>query len=249
MQSIELARLLAEAKGFADRIEFIQDISTNITLPEPAHIIVSDLRGTLPLFGQHIPTIMDARQRHLAPNGVLIPQKDSLWVSVVEVPTIYNNLLNPWRDPYGFNMAPARQIVLNQWQHDDTDLIRARHLLTEPTNWATLDYRTITNPDVGAEIEQTAVRDGTAHGLLVWFDATLFDGIGFSNAPHLAKPAAVYGRGFFPLLTPVPLAAGDAIQLTLQANLVDDGYEWQWHTRIHNQSNKIVADFKQSTDN
>jgi protein arginine N-methyltransferase 1 len=179
----------------------------------------------------------------------LIPQKDSLWVSVVENATIYQNLLRPWTDPYGFNMEPARQIVLNQWHHDDTDLIRTRHLLTEPTNWTTLDYRTITNPDVGAEIEQTAVRDGTAHGLLVWFDAELIDDIGFSNAPHLAKPAAVYGRGFFPFLTPVSLTMGDTIHLTLQANLVYDDYVWQWHTRICRQHKKTVADFKQSTDN
>ena len=247
--AIGLARELAEVNGFADRIEFIQDISTNVTLPEPADVIVSDLRGVLPLYGQHIPAIVDARQRHLALNGILIPQKDSLWVSVVENATIYQNLLRSWTNPYGFNMEPARQIILNQWHHDDTDLIRVRHLLTEPTNWATLDYRTITNPDVGAEVEQTAARDGTAHGLLVWFDAELIDGIGFSNAPQLAKPAAVYGRGFFPFLKPVSLTAGDTIHLTLQANLVDDGYVWQWHTCINSQNNKMLADFKQSTDN
>ena len=133
--AIDLARELAEANGFADRIEFIQDISTNVTLPELADVVVSDLRGTLPLFGQHIPSIADARQRFLAPDGILIPQQDKLWVSVVEAPLNYNNLLKPWTEPYGFNMEPARQIVLNQWQHDDTDLIRAAHLLTEPTNW------------------------------------------------------------------------------------------------------------------
>jgi len=245
--AIDLARELAEANGFADRIEFIQDISTNVTLPELADVIVSDLRGTLPLFGQHIPSIADARQRFLAPDGILIPQQDKLWVSVVEAPLNYNNLLKPWTEPYGFNMEPARQIVLNQWQHDDTDLIRAAHLLTEPTNWATLDYRTITNPDVEADVVQTAVREGTAHGLLVWFDAELLDGIGFSNSPQSGKVANVYGRGFFPFLNPVKLAEGDTINLSLQATLTDEGYCWQWQTQIHNQDDPkiIFADFKQ----
>ena len=245
--AINLARELAEANGFADRIEFIQDLSTNVTLPELADVIVSDLRGVLPLYGQHIPAIVDARKRFLAPNGVLIPQKDSLWMSVVENATIYQNLLQPWTEPYGFNMEPARQIILNQWQHDDTDLIRARHLLTEPTNWATLDYRTITNPDVGAEIQQMGTRDGTAHGLLVWFDAELLDGIGFSNAPQEKQIASVYGRGFFPFLKPISLTAGDTIHLMIQAILTDDGYSWQWQTRVYSQGNQnmVLADFIQ----
>ncbi|MBE2222394.1 MAG: class I SAM-dependent methyltransferase [Anaerolineae bacterium] len=247
--AIDLAWQVAEANGYADRIEFIQDSSTNISLPERADVIVSDLRGVLPLFGEHIPAIVDARHRHLAPNGMLIPQKDTLWVSVVEAPLVYKNMLKSWADPYGFTMEPARQIILNQWQHDDTDLIRVSHLLTEPTNWATLDYRTITDPDVSASIEQTAVRDGTAHGLLVWFDAELLNGIGFSNAPQSVKSAAVYGRGFFPFLKPVHLTAGDTIRLAIQAAHTEDGYTWQWQTQIlsHNNPKIILADFKQGS--
>src|SRR5437867_10461320 len=42
---IQLAREAAVANGLADRIEFIQNFSTQITLPEPADIIISDLRG------------------------------------------------------------------------------------------------------------------------------------------------------------------------------------------------------------
>ena len=71
--AIHLARQIAAVNGFAGRIEFIQDLSTRISLPELADIIVSDMRGVLPLFGQHIPAIVDARQRHLAPGGRLIP--------------------------------------------------------------------------------------------------------------------------------------------------------------------------------
>src|SRR5215204_2432062 len=50
---ISLAREAAEANGFADRIEFFESLSTAISLPEPASIIISDLRGVLPWFQQH----------------------------------------------------------------------------------------------------------------------------------------------------------------------------------------------------
>src|ERR1044072_7086047 len=52
---IGLAREAAAANGFADRIEFFESVSTEITLPERASIIISDLRGVLPWFQQHIP--------------------------------------------------------------------------------------------------------------------------------------------------------------------------------------------------
>lgn len=248
---IDLAQRLAQENGYADRITFIQDVSTNVTLPEPADIIVSDLRGALPLFDQHILAIVDARQRFLAPQGVLIPQKDRLWVAAVENPAIYNSLLKPWDDPYGLDMGLARQIVLNEWQFDDTDLVQPSDLLTTPTNWAVLDYNTIDHPDVNSgNFVQKARRGGTAHGLLIWFDAELSAGIGFSNAPQNKQLADVYGRGFFPFLNPVPIVAGDTIQLTIQASLTMEGYSWRWRTTVCSQGDRdlIKAEFDQSND-
>src|SRR5512146_481601 len=64
--AIHVARENAESNGVADRIECIQDLSTNVRLPQKADVVVSDLRGILPLFGQHIPAIVHARQNLLA---------------------------------------------------------------------------------------------------------------------------------------------------------------------------------------
>lgn len=247
---IDLAQELARANGFAQRIEFFHDLSTNVTLPEPADVIVSDLRGVLPLFGAHIPAIVDARQRHLAPGGILIPKRDTLWAALVEARAIYKELVRPWQQPYGLSMEPARQIVLNSWSDADTDTIRSRNLLTEPQIWAVLDYTTIENPNVDrSEMIFHATRDGTAHGWLVWFDAELTDDISFSNGPGEAKIAEVYGRGFFPLLEPVPVEEDDRISLALQADLAGEEYLWRWQTRIQSQDDPPIlkADFKQST--
>src|ERR1043166_6038362 len=43
--AINIGREAAAANGFADRIEFFQQLSTEVTLPEPATIIIFDLRG------------------------------------------------------------------------------------------------------------------------------------------------------------------------------------------------------------
>src|SRR5687767_11640886 len=51
--AIQVAREIAAANGYADRIEFIQAMSTQVTLPERADVIISDLGGVLPWFQQH----------------------------------------------------------------------------------------------------------------------------------------------------------------------------------------------------
>lgn len=250
-EAIHLAQELAQANGFADRIEFIQDVSTHVTLAEKADVVVSDLRGALPPFGLHIPSIIDARQRHLAPGGVLIPKRDTVWVALVEARDVYEDLIKPWNHPYGLAMEEAKEIVLNSWIEDPIDTFGSGNLLTKAQIWAVLDYSTIDNSNIShASMVQKVTRDGTAHGLLLWFDAEIADGITIFNGPQSGKVAEVYGRGFFPLLEPVTLAKGDTITLDIRADLVGSQYNWNWHTRIHSGDDPVAikADFGQSTD-
>src|SRR5947209_15717175 len=57
--SIQIARDLAHANGFASRIEFIQELSTHVALPERADLIVADLRGLLPLYCSSLSSMID----------------------------------------------------------------------------------------------------------------------------------------------------------------------------------------------
>jgi len=234
---IALAREAAAANGFADRIDFFESLSTEITLPEPATIIVSDLRGVLPWFQQHIPSIIDARQRLLAPGGVLIPHRDILWAAVVEAPEQYLELVGPWQsNKFELDLSAGTRLITNTWRKTH---ITSDQFLTEPVRWATVDYCEVNSPDIAAEISWHASRNGTAHGIAVWFDSELAGGIGFSN--HPSAPELIYGTGFFPFTKPADIPAGEAIKLRLAADLVQNDYVWRWDTNFSNTS------FKQST--
>lgn len=241
--AIHLAREIAVANGYAEHIEFIQSRSTNVTPHERADVIISDLRGILPLFQHHIPALADARRRMLAPGGLMIPQCDTLWAAVVEAPELYSRLVAPWdENSYGLDMQPARRMATNTWCKGR---VAPEQLLVEPQCWAKLDYRTVDSPDVRAEVTWTVARAGTAHGLILWFDATLAEGVHFSNAP--GEPELIYGSAFCPLSTPVPLAACDTVSVALQAKLVGEDYIWRWNTRVHGCSGQSKAHFAQST--
>jgi len=94
--AIFTAREIASANGLSDRVEFIQDLSSRASLPERADVIVSDLHGVLPHFGRHIESIADARRRHLAPGGVMIPRRDIVRATVVHAPEPFLKVTAPW---------------------------------------------------------------------------------------------------------------------------------------------------------
>jgi protein arginine N-methyltransferase 1 len=225
---IQVAREVAVANDCADKIEFLEGLSNRVTLPLRADVIFSDLRGVLPLFERHIPAIVDARRRFLAPGGTLIPRKDTLWAAIVEAPKPYSELVDPWdHSPLGQHLNPARRLVVN---HPQKLRVSPNQLLSAHQLWTTLDYGNIENPDVRGNLDWGVERTGTGHGILVWFDAELADGIGISNAP--SAPETIYGSLFFPWTQPVPLAPGQAVSVSLEAKLVENDYVWRWATCI-----------------
>jgi protein arginine N-methyltransferase 1 len=236
---INIARAAAVANGFAGRIDFFQDLSTEITVPEPATIIVSDLRGVLPWFRKHIPSIIDARERMLAPGGVLIPRRDTLWAALVETAEEYEKIVGPWRNRlFDVDLSAGLSNITNSWRKTR---IKPDELLTEPLCWTTLDYGEVVSADVCAKLSWRVERAGVAHGIALWFDAELAEGIGFSNRP--GAPELVYGNAFLPFPRPVEIEEGEPVAVTLRADLVQDDYVWTWDTDFRDQK----MEFKQST--
>jgi type I protein arginine methyltransferase len=244
--AIIVARQVSIDNGYADRIEFIQDISTQVNLPEKVDVIISDLRGAVPLFQHHIGSISDARNRFLTPDGIQIPQRDTIWGALVNDPEYYTkNYQSPWQDnPYGCNLTANRKFVTNTWHKNR---LKPEQLMVAPQIWAILDYTTIINPNVKNTLTWNISESSTIHGLGLWFDTVLVEGIGFSNAPD--QPPYIYSNAFFPLSSPVDVVPGDLVTITLQANLVGDDYIWSWQTQVTtgDDPRQVKANFQQST--
>ena len=239
---IQIGRDAAREQGFSDRIEFIQELSTNVTLPERADVVISDLRGILPWYGQHLPSIVDARSRFLTPKGLLIPCRDRIWAALVEVPEKYDELVKPWTDKYaGFRLNSGRNLSVNTW---GKIRVKPENLLSESLYWHEIDYLNVTETNFRENISLTATRGGMAHGLAVWFDTELCEGIAFSNAPGAEE--LIYGQAFFPFEEAVPIAGGDRVDVRLQARLIGDHYVWRWDTNVSSHTGSKHS-FKQST--
>ena len=240
---VHFARELAVANGVSDRMEFIQSDSRKLQLPERVNVIVSDIRGALPFFGQAIAAIEDARKRLLLPGGHLIPQRDTLRAAVVEAGDFYSSLVSPWLGATPLlNLSLSLSLLLNE-----TYKRRFGHnqLLTAVQTWAVLDYSAGARACATADLNFSVTRDSMAHGICLWFEAELLDGIGFSSSPCSQK--TVYQQVFLPWLEPVPLRQGQEIFVSLHANLVGQEYVWRWETKIPGNEKDAGRFFRQST--
>jgi protein arginine N-methyltransferase 1 len=237
--AIRIAREVARANGVADRIEFIQDLTTRVSLPRPADVIVFDLRGVLPLFQGCVATVRDARERLLAPGGVLVPRADTLMAAPLEAPAAWEDAAGPGT-PLGFDLSAARRAAVHDWTRGR---VSPDQLLAPPRAWAVLDYRSVAAPHVGGTAGWTVGRAGTSHGLAVWFEADLAEGIGFGSGPGTHT---VYQTAFFPWPEPVAVKAGDHVRAEIQARLVAGEYLWQWDSTVERCGEPPVS-FRQST--
>jgi protein arginine N-methyltransferase 1 len=240
-EALEVGRAMARANGMQDRVEFFNACSEGVTLPERADVVVSDIRGVLPLFGDNFRALADARERFLKPGGIFIPQCDTLWAALVEDSAAHRDLTGGWESEV-LDLSAGRRMVLNTWKRAR---FTPRQLVSEPVQWAQVDYRNLTSPHVTGNVHARIQRPGTAHGLCLWFDAVLLDGVGFSNAP--GQPQAIYGQAFFPLLEPVAVECGDAVQVAIRADLVGGDQTWSWNTCIRSPGGSIKTDQKQSS--
>ena len=92
---IHRAKKAAIANGFADRIEFIQDLSTRIELPERVDGIVAISAARCLCFNGSLATLIDARTRFLEAGGWIVPACDTRWARTRVRPRWLQRLRSP----------------------------------------------------------------------------------------------------------------------------------------------------------
>lgn len=241
--AIEAARALAAANGCEGRIRFVRAPVEALEMEGRADVVVSDLRGALPYTGRHLPTMRQVRERFLAPGGVLLPRRDRVFAVPLEAPELYRTHVTDWTEnPWSLDLGPARELVVNTlWSGTGA----GEGALAAPALLGEVDYAAGPEPDLRARVAFPVERSGTAHALLLWFDAEIAEGVGFSNAP--GGPDLVYGRVALPLRRPVTVEEGGRLELDLSALLQGDDYVWSWRTVVRDADGTPRADLRQST--
>jgi len=239
---VDFGRHLAFANGMADRVHFFCGDSRQIHLPERADVIVSDVRGALPLHSHSIGTMEDARNRFLLPAGLLLPSSDTLVCALVEHDKLYREIIDAWKSVPNLDLSSGLPLALNNMY---SERLEPNHVISRPQRWFRLDYALDAQPRAISTFQLMVSRDSTAHGLGLWFETELGQGFGYSTAPGTGD--RVYGHKFLPFLEPVSLREGEACCVTLAAHLVSGDYIWQWETHVPGTKVRPEVHFRQST--
>jgi len=238
---VAVAKECARANGFAGRVQFFHEVSQKVELPEKVDVIVSDMRGVLPVFGKHFETIIDARNRFLKPGGRLIPQRDAISICLVNAQKEREQLLKGYsKEMAGFDFAPALNVATNEfWKVEAA----SEQMMSDARNLFKLDYATLRSPDLRGSVTLRASREGRVDGTLFWFETELQDGIGYSTGPMC--PPTIYGQGVLPWPEPVNLLAGDTVDLGITVKQIGDDPFWRWQTKIMREG-KLFREMDQS---
>jgi len=110
---IGLAREIAWANGFQDRITHIKGLSTRVELPERVDVVLADQVGRFGLESGILEYFADARARFLKPDGVMIPGEIGLVVAPVECGELFGQVDFWRRTPAGYDFRPALAIAAN----------------------------------------------------------------------------------------------------------------------------------------
>ena len=82
---IDKAREIVEVNGMSDKITLLQGKMEEVKLPFPkVDIIISEWMGYFLLYESMLDTVLYARDTYLEPNGLIFPDKATLFVAGIE---------------------------------------------------------------------------------------------------------------------------------------------------------------------
>lgn len=129
----------AQENGVADQIEIVHGNSKDVKIKGKFDVIVSELFGGDALGAETVKSFVDIRNRFLAPDGVLIPQK----LTMLAAPAHFENSIHELPAALPLSTNFLRSIKLNYGQMVSiTERSRVK-FLAEPKPLVELDFRTV----------------------------------------------------------------------------------------------------------
>lgn len=209
MDSIHLAKEVARRNRYGEKIQFINDNSKNVELPEKVDVLLSETLGSFALEENTLDFTMDARTRFLKEGGRMIPEEIKLWLAPVQFEKM-NQRASFWKDVHGVDYSAAYETMLGKLLIEE---ISPDEFLASPEVLAHIDLRTCDSPLVEAKVAFPVKRKGTIHGLGGWFEAWLTKDIFINTSPE--KKMTHWKHSFFPFSTPIHVGNKDCLYVKM----------------------------------
>ncbi|KAL8993787.1 MAG: hypothetical protein Q9188_007239 [Gyalolechia gomerana] len=184
---IEKAQEIVDVNGMSNKITLLQGKMEEVKMPFPqVDIILSEWMGYFLLYESMLDTVLYARDHYLAPDGLIFPDKATIFLAGIEDGEYKEEKIGFWDNVYGFDFSPLKDTALTE---PLVDTVEMKACVTEPATVITIDLYTVKPPDLAfsAPFVLDCRRNDFIHALIAWFDVDFtacHKPIRFSTGPH-----------------------------------------------------------------
>ena len=216
----ELARRVVAANRLEDVVTVIEAVSDDVTLPEPADVLVSEILWNAGLGEGIVASFADARARLLKPDARIVPARVEMWIAPVQSPAAFESIEGWSPDVHGLDFSIVREVATDatftRWFDEDELLAPGRAV-------GTVDLLGPLGTTFAGEATFTPARDGTLHGLAAWFAADLSPTVRLSNAPPMRGS---WMHAYLPVGQAVAVRAGEPVRARVEVLTQDELWRW-----------------------
>ena len=184
---IDYARTIVESNKLADVITLIKGKVEEVQLPvDQVDIIISEWMGYCLFYESMLDTVLYARDKWLRPDGLLFPDKCTLFITAIEDRQYKDEKINWWDDVYGFDMSCIRKVAVTE---PLVDVVDPKQLVTSPYMIKEVDLYVAKKEDLDFEspFRLLVKRNDFVQALVTYFNVDFtkcHKKIGFSTSPE-----------------------------------------------------------------
>jgi len=157
--------------GLDDIITLFHGQIEEIILPEKVDVIVSEWMGYFLLFEGMLDSVIKARDKWLADDGLMGPSDTSIILSLIEDEDWVNTYYNYWNDVYGFKMTSMKKEYIMDGQ---VFIMDPKAIVSDEVTVKSWDLNKATIEDLSftSDFKFTCTKDSRVHGVCGYFDIT-----------------------------------------------------------------------------
>jgi len=184
---VEHAKKIVVANHLDNVVEIIQGKVEEVSIPvEKVDIIISEWMGYCLFYESMLDTVLYARDKWLAQDGMLFPDRATLFVSAIEDRQYKDDKINWWDSVYGFDMSCIREVAMTE---PLVDVVESKQVVTNSCLVKEVDLYAVKKEDLAfsAPFHLQVRRNDYVHALITYFNIEFtkcHKRTGFSTAPE-----------------------------------------------------------------
>ncbi|KAI3443667.1 hypothetical protein Pfo_000332 [Paulownia fortunei] len=180
------AQEIVNLNGFSNVITVLKGKIEEIELPvAQVDVIISEWMGYFLVYENMLNTVLYARNKWLVQDGLVLPDKASLYLTAIEDADYKEDKIEFWNNVYGFDMSCIRKQSIAE---PLVDTVEQNQIVTNCLLLKTMDISKMDAGDASftAPFKLVAERDDYIHALVAYFDVSFTKChklMGFSTGP------------------------------------------------------------------